>query len=659
MGIVYEAVQQSLGRHVALKVLPRHSLLDPKKLQRFHREAQAAARLHHTNIVPVFGVGEHDGLHYYVMQLIPGQGLNGVLDGLRQRKRLQETLGEVTPKAPQLSTAGDGAKDSTLTPSVMHERLDAAYWRWVARLGVQAAEALEYAHQQGTLHRDIKPANLLLDQQGTLWVTDFGLAKWTAGSSDGNPLTNSGDVVGTLNYLAPECFHGKVDARSDVYSLGLTLYELLTQEPPFAESNPALLIRQVSERTPPPPRKLNPAIPRDLETIVLKAISREPEHRYPKAADLAEDLKRFLDDRPIRARRANAAERCWRWCRRNRTVTMLMAATAAGLLLAAAAGWVGYVQTTAALDRESTQRKEANANLMLSWQAFEEIFHNMADDLAPTGQGEDDLPAAPPDEGKLALLQSVLRFYDRFAQRNATNPNLLKEAAKASSRVATIYQRLRQPAQAKTAYQRALAIYEQLAVQFQSDSAYQFGLAEVLARIDPPPWKPEILPDTERHLRRAVTLLEDLAAKHQADGLYAAARGRAQRMLGLVLYSRRQAGPAEAYLRKAVAGHAALINRFGEEPAHRIDLATARQSLAEVLREANKMEEVRSLLQASVENLKTLLPNRVRYASRDRLLAAHYQMLVEACNGLGRYEEAQQAFVQAMTIKMRWAWPQN
>ena len=241
MGVVYEAVQESLGRSVALKVIHQVQL-DPRRLQRFQREALAVARLHHTNIVPIFAVGEHDGVPYYAMQYIRGRGLDALLEDWRGDKALP----------------GD-------------ER-----WRFAARIGTQAAEAIQYAHDQGILHRDVKPANLLVDEHQSVWITDFGLAK-LAGHDD---LTRTGDVIGTLRYLAPESLRGQTGPENDIYSLGLTLYELITLNSPFGELSPSELLRQLSESEPTRPRSLDPTIPRDLETIVLKAIAPEPGHRY-------------------------------------------------------------------------------------------------------------------------------------------------------------------------------------------------------------------------------------------------------------------------------------------------------------------------------------------------------------------------------------------
>ncbi len=362
MGIVYEAIQESLGRHVALKVLPFQSLADTNDLERFRREAQAAARLHHTNIVPVFGVGEHEGVHYFAMQFITGQPLNSVLHELKCRRQAKGLDGEEPAEATSSVPAGRRNLELTVTlaeglatgrfpgkeerrprrpedgppprldlarptssgpgpsnamvsgdESDLNGQSDARYFRSVARVGVQVAEALDYAHHQGIVHRDIKPSNLLLDTQGTVWITDFGLAK-AEGSDE---LTGPGDLLGTLRYMAPERFQGRADPRSDVFSLGLTLYEMAALRPAFPAAGRAQLIERMLHAEPPRPRQLDGRIPRDLETIILKAIAKEPARRYQTAGELAADLQRFLADRPIKARRSTATEQFGRWCRRN------------------------------------------------------------------------------------------------------------------------------------------------------------------------------------------------------------------------------------------------------------------------------------------------------------------------------------------------------
>jgi WD40 repeat protein/serine/threonine protein kinase len=390
MGIVYEAEQLSLGRHVALKMLPAHSLRDPERLRRFQREARAAARLHHTNIVPVFGIGEHDGLYYYVMQFIQGQGLDLVLAELKHmRVPLAAPAPQVECERPARHRTGDSAADvaqsllvGPVAPTVVPRMVDPPaeapagtsstvrwsrplecsslpdtgrrFWQSVARIGVQVAEALAYAHGQGVLHRDIKPSNLLLDTHGAVWITDFGLAK----ANDSEDLTHTGDVVGTIRYMAPERFRGQSDPRSDVYSLGLTLYELLVLEPAFADSDRDQLMAHVLHDEPPRPRKRQPDVPADLETIVLKAMAKEPDHRYDSAADLAEDLQCWLEDRPIRARRVSQSERVWRWCHRNPAIAGLLAA----LVVVVTTGFTLVTWKWLDADRRKEQAEQAQGN---------------------------------------------------------------------------------------------------------------------------------------------------------------------------------------------------------------------------------------------------------------------------------------------------------
>jgi serine/threonine protein kinase/Tfp pilus assembly protein PilF len=380
MGVVYEAVQESLGRRVALKVLPAGALGDARHVERFQREARAAARLHHSNIVPVFAVCQDSGTHYYVMQYIEGRPLDEVLAELR---RLRAEGGRQTaPLALDTSAAADvasGAAPSDEAASRYCASLARSLWQGqfraasrpdgrapdpaepapaasspsgsaptsglladphgpfaqrVAQLGIQVAEALEYAAAQGVLHRDVKPSNLLLDVFGTVWLTDFGLAK-AAGTPD---LTRPGDLLGTLRYMAPERFDGRADVRSDVYALGLTLYELLALRPAFAAQDQAELIRQISAAEVPRLDRLDRRPPRDLVTIVHKAMAREPAARYQSAAALAEDLRRFVENRSIVARRASLAEQTWRWCRRNPTVAGLLAALLALVTVAVGGG---------------------------------------------------------------------------------------------------------------------------------------------------------------------------------------------------------------------------------------------------------------------------------------------------------------------------------
>ncbi len=471
MGVVYEAEQVSLGRRVALKVLPQQSLLNAKQRYRFEREARSAARLHHTNIVPIFGVGEQDGWHYYVMQFIQGLGLDEVLEELKRlresgttganptqpgelrvsRKDVSATMvahslmtgsfahaaaeDELGPMAQR--TSQPATAEGTIAATVAHSaksamkaaadpaagsspntrfdptvQLDSSngrskgakgrdrstansrlsdtfslsdslssssasllggsesgergrpkksYWHSLSNIGMQVASALHYAHDQGVLHRDIKPSNLLLDTRGTVWVTDFGLAK----ADDQQNLTHTGDILGTLRYMPPEAFEGNSDARSDVYSLGLTLYELIALQPAFDESERNKLIKQVTTGEPARLSRVRPDAPRDLVTIIHKAVDREPSRRYQTASELADDLDRFIHDEPIRARRLSPIERVVRWARHNRAVASLISAIAILLVVAAVVSSIA----AAHLNRLADDRQDALDVAMIEGQA--------------------------------------------------------------------------------------------------------------------------------------------------------------------------------------------------------------------------------------------------------------------------------------------------
>jgi eukaryotic-like serine/threonine-protein kinase len=466
MGVVYEAEQVSLGRRVALKVLPQRLLADARTRRRFEREARAAARLHHTNIVPVFGVGEHEGLPYYVMQFIQGLGLDEVLEELKKlrpgagggstprptggelrgaRRDVSAAdvarslmtgafvpggvdadapaaaadatvdqapgaaAGNASPSGPpasgRLSDTLSPASSSTVLPGAGPARRPGegpwTYWQSVAQIGAQAADALDYAHKQGVVHRDVKPSNLLLDTRGTVWLTDFGLAK----AEGAENLTHTGDVLGTLRYMPPEAFEGRSDVRSDLYSLGLTLYELLAFQPAFGEQERNRLVKQVTTQEPVPLRKLSRAVPRDLETIVHKATDREPARRYQTAGELAEDLRRFLADEPIRARRASLPERLARWGRRHPGVAGLLAA----LLLVFLGGFGGvlwqWLQAEAARGRAARlagQEAEARARAVRE-RDEKEALRVREQGLRLIAQSSAALPADP----GLALLLAV------------------------------------------------------------------------------------------------------------------------------------------------------------------------------------------------------------------------------------------------------------
>jgi len=301
MGVVYEAVQTSLDRRVALKVLAVGALLSDNALTRFTREATLAGSLHHTNIVPVYAVGCEQEIHYYAMQYIEGRSLSGFV---------KERAAAATP------------------PS-------GAHYRRIANWGRQAAEALAYAHGKGIRHRDIKPSNLLIDRSDNLWIADFGLARADADAT----ITQSGDVIGTARYMSPEQARGGksvLDERTDIYSLGITLYELLAQEPAFDGESRDQILGDIIRTEPLPIRRIEGSVPRDLETIVSKCMQKNPDDRYNSAADLADDCRRVVAGEPIRARRTPILVKAARFLGRHRTA-------AAGILIVAALIVVSYL----------------------------------------------------------------------------------------------------------------------------------------------------------------------------------------------------------------------------------------------------------------------------------------------------------------------------
>ena len=467
MGVVFEAEQESLGRRVAVKVLPRQVLLDEKHLKRFEREARIAANLHHTNIVEVFGAGAQDGFHYYVMQYIEGVGVDAVVPLLAEiaagRGGLaSEPAAEAVVPAPAVNPLARAAVHHLLGDAgVASANLGPDYWRHVARIGLQAADALQYAHSRGVLHRDIKPANLLLGGQGTLWLADFGLAK----AAQSTELSLSHDIVGTLRYMPPEQLQGQTDCRSDLYSLGLTLYELLALRPAYAEADQSRLIQRIVQGPPPPaPSALHPEVPRDLETIILKSIHHDAAGRYAAAAELADDLRCFLEDRPIRARRVSSVERLGRWCRRNKRLAALSGTSLVLLVMVAGVASIGYVRTNRA-----RAQAEANANLAIEvldrmFERFSPTRVRLQPQLALPGAGTQpvEAPVSPIlSKEAAALLEGMLPFYDRLARPTGNDDRMRARTADANQRVGAIRQRLGQFDEAVTAYRRALALNEQ------------------------------------------------------------------------------------------------------------------------------------------------------------------------------------------------------
>jgi serine/threonine protein kinase len=588
MGIVYVAKQRSLKRLVALKVLPSSGPQAIKNRQRFRREAESAASLHHTNIVPVFGIGEQDGILFYAMQLIDGVPLNHVLDALlgsesphdnamlgsapqgrsqhfapaqaaaqlfqaeasavhdvvfqstasnddstqRQEQTVafqtfkprQSTLDSTVtivqsakPAQDAESSQSHGSLDFDTHPGVMATdkglsevatpgiELNAIYFRNVARITASAANALQYAHQQGILHRDIKPGNLLLDRDTTLWITDFGLARPT----DIANVTQTGEIVGTLRYMAPEQFHGQADQRTDIYSLGLTLFELLTLKPAVEFQHGKLKYCDSSSGDSQPSFAKHLKVPRDLQTICLKACAHDSAQRYQHACDLEEDLRRYLEDRPILARRISPLERLVRWSRRNPALAGLITLSASLLILIVILQAISNQekQQNIAKIKEEYERAEENVklksqalesarvakqraenNLQLAMEAFDQVVTNVSSrGLAMNSitelDGESELISfadAELNSADVQLLDTLISFFDRFAQENGTNLKL--QSAIAIRRVGDIQFHLGRVDEADKSYRKALEYYEAAKVE-DGNVSRDLALVEVYTQL--------------------------------------------------------------------------------------------------------------------------------------------------------------------------------
>jgi serine/threonine protein kinase len=449
MGIVYEAIQLSLGRHVALKTLPFAAGFDPKYLQRFRQEAQAAAQLHHANIVPVYAVGCERGVNFYAMQLIDGQSLDCIIrqlcndagmktadsssSGARSPRTwtgpffdvpATEPLGQAAASVslPPAQAANLGAHRSDvervtrLSADLSTECNKAQVYRTMASLMAQAAEALEYAHRQGIIHRDIKPANLLVDMTHNLWVADFGLAHL---HSEQN-LTRTGDLLGTIRYASPEQVSGQrvmLDPRTDLYSLGATFYELITLRPVFTGTTRHALLQQILNHDPVAPRSIDRFIPHELETILLKLLGKRPEERYGSAQEVADDLHRFLRDEPILAKPPSFRERVQKWGRRHPSYIVALVIVMFAIIVIS--GVSNYLiaqanrRTKEALNAERIRTEEAERNLQQARQAVDYMIHVSENDLASK------FPLHPLQK---RILETALVYYQGFIAYHHGNP---------------------------------------------------------------------------------------------------------------------------------------------------------------------------------------------------------------------------------------------
>lgn len=651
MGVVYEAEQISLGRRVALKVLPFAATMDARQLQRFHNEARAAAGLHQEHIVPVHAVGCERGIHFYAMQFIDGRTLAELIEQQRspgggaaneptaayspQQGGGDATVETVEVRAEHTPPPGAGATSGPVG--------DGAYFRRVAEWGEQAAEALEYAHSVGIVHRDIKPANLMVDAHGKLWVTDFGLAR-TAGDSG---LTMTGDLLGTLRYMSPEqalAKHGLVDHRTDVYSLGVTLYELLTLRPAVDGKDRQEILQRIAFEEPAAPRSLNRAIPAELETIVLKAMAKELAERYATAKELADDLRRWLFDQPIQARRPTAVMRLRKWSHRHRQIVNLTGGFLALAVIALTAGigliWHERNKTEAAYEAEVRQRERAEARSRLALQAADDMYTDVAQKWLA------DQPALEPLQRDFLL--KALAVYEELSREEGTDVELTFKVALAQDRVGGIHRQLGEHTRAEVAERQAVAILERLTADSPENERYRRQLSTTLSHLA---WildSTDHVDEAESVLRRGleVAALDAASAKSPRD---CELMGDMHHSLAEILRQGGRMAEGEAEARQA----RLLLEKAmkGGPSRHLLDsLAGTLSSCAYFAVARGEGEEARELVEQAIQRAKRALADKPHGLQERIRLGSLYEQLGGIFVGLLREPEALEATRKSIPI---------
>ena len=521
MGVVYKARQVSLNRSVALKMIKAGVLADDAELRRFQNEAEAVALLDHAGIVPVYEVGEHDGQKYFSMKLVEGDNLGEQLAALKND--------------PRAATA----------------------------LLVETAEAVHHAHMRGILHRDLKPANILLDAQGHPHVTDFGLAKRVEGDPE---ITQSGAIIGTPAYMSPEQttgLRGSITTATDVYGLGAILYAVLTGKAPFGGDSVIETIDAVRSRPPESPTKLNARTPLDLETICLKCLEKDPRRRYASAQTLAEDLRCWLDSRPISARRVGPVERAWLWCKRKPAVAALSAA----VFLAMVGGITAVFAVQA---RANANLQAANTNLELSNKALKkerervelrerqavEALRRFGDSVA----NEPVLKNSPALKNlRRRLLGEPIAFFrdlrDQLQADAGTRPESLRALALAAYQLGHLSQTIGDRDDATKSVNEALALLDRLVREHPSEEAYQRILANTLYGMAVVQFSKGLPREGRASLERAGGIYTDLIRQNPAQQEYQAEyrRGlaRCHLLMGAADHQAGRPLPALDSLRKA------------------------------------------------------------------------------------------------------------